>query len=103
MTDSKYPECDKLAAVREKSQMIGNFLDWLGSEKKIVLASYHDVDWTDEDGIEIDQVLFTTNTTPEKLLAEFFHIDLRKVEQERQQMLKSIRGESAARIATERA
>ena len=26
---SQYPECDKVAAVRDESQAIGNFIEWL--------------------------------------------------------------------------
>ncbi len=79
-TDEAYPECAKLAEVSGMSQAIGEFLEWMGQDTPIVLAQYG------EDGD-----LFMASTNREKLLAEFFEIDLNKVEKERRAMLDSIR------------
>ncbi len=72
------PECDKLAKVSEDSQKIGEFIDWLHSQE-IELAK-----WEDDE-------LFTIHESIEKLLAKYFEIDLVKVENERQALLKAMR------------
>ena len=83
----KYPECDKMIAVSKESHAIGNFLEWL-NEQKIVLAEY---------GTERGYrgTLFHTHVSIEKLLAQYFEIDLDKVENERRRMLKDFRRNTA--------
>ena len=82
----KYPECEKLAKVSEKSQLIGEFLEWLQNEKEIALAKWAQV----EGSVFSNSNLFLVNHT-ESLLYEFFEIDMKKVEKERKQMLKELR------------
>ena len=100
------PECDKMAAVREKSQAIGDFLEWLQSgepfqnlpfKRSIFLAAY-EVEAEDSDGEMLPEDEWCTGDTllpyaynTERLLAQFFGIDLDKVEQERRAMLEEIR------------
>ncbi len=81
---SKYPECEKMSAVKDKSQAIGEFLEWLGSEKEVFLAKWELDEYEDE---YITRFLYSA----EKLLAEFFNIDLNKVEQERRQILSELK------------
>ncbi len=79
--ESDYPECEKMEAVREKSQAIGEFIEWLQS-KNIYLLTQHE-------GMDDD---FCFSRTPiEELLAEFFGIDLAKAEKEKSAMLEDIR------------
>jgi hypothetical protein len=81
-------ECEKLLNVSDKSQVIGEFLDWLKYKKEIVLCKLvrsKSISMFEEDS---HAPIFTPN---EKLLAEYFNIDLDKVEQERRTMLKAIR------------
>ena len=40
MSESKYPEHEKLSAISDKSQACGEFIEWLGYEKGIVLAKW---------------------------------------------------------------
>ena len=82
---SQYPEHDKLSKVMDKSQMIGEFLDWLreGRRKPIHLAE------TDDFGD-----LTLANTTIQKLLAEYFKIDEERLEGEKRAMLALIRDPS---------
>ncbi len=102
----KTPELDRLGAVKDKSQAIGEFIDWLTSEKKVHLGSPHEHGptcrgWDEgrdryaprgEDRCECSTGEFIPlNTSIEKLLAEFFEIDLKKVEKERQAILDHIR------------
>lgn len=74
------PELDKMLAVKDKSQAIGEFFDWLVNDKGYVLSQYE----------EKDRRLYPTYSSIEKLLAEFFGIDLKKIEEERRAILKSL-------------
>lgn len=78
----KYPECEKMSQVRPQSQAIGEFLEWLRYEKGWVLATVPE---------EYEFTLVEASYSIEGLLAEFFGIDLDKVETERRQMLDEIR------------
>jgi sulfite reductase alpha subunit-like flavoprotein len=78
---SKYPEHDKLHEVKDKSQAIGEFLEWLGNEKRGVVCQYED----DSDY----PVPMPHNIL--QMLAEYFEIDLDKIEEEKQQMLEEMR------------
>jgi hypothetical protein len=84
----KYPECDKMIAVSKESQAIGNFLEWLG-EQGILLAEYG------TERYHRDQ-LMPKHISIEKLLAEYFEIDLDKVETERRAMLDDFRKDQEA-------
>ena len=93
----KYPECDKMKSVQPRSQLIGEFLEWLNQEKGVTLAKLHEhnADCFNEDG-ERDcgmctQSFYPIRYTIENLLAEFFEIDLEKVEREKRAMLKELR------------
>ena len=79
MLEELFPENEKIKAVKEKSQAIGEFLEWL-EEKKI-----HLVTLKGEHGYN------PVYTSTENLLAEFFNIDLDKVEEEKLQMLEELR------------
>jgi len=110
-----YPECEKLSAVSGESNKIGAFLDWL-NEQHIVLADYqehcdhiesrcagercdmdHEIgswacgkdceDYAPTSGNQ----LFPIRKPIESLLANYFEIDLAKVEKERRQILEDIR------------
>ena len=76
------PELDRLAAVSDESQAIGEFLEWLQSERNIVLAEYLNPK---------AHLLYPANVGIETLLAQYFKIDLAKVEKERRLLLQSIR------------
>jgi hypothetical protein len=91
------PELDKIRAVQERSQSIGEFLDWLYCEKHLSLCRTHEhgPDCFDPDdnericGLHAGEYLpFPYITTD--LLAEFFHIDQAEAEKERRQLLQFI-------------
>ena len=96
MTQPNYPECEKLSIVAPKSQAIGEFLEWLMVEKEIYLCKRTEpcmncrTCYDDKDGCENLQ-FDTIQENKEKLLAEFFDIDLSLVETERQALLEHIR------------
>lgn len=78
--ENQYPECEKMAVVKDKSQAIGEFLEWLECEKNWEICEYGSSD-------RLSPVILST----EQLLAEFFDIDLDKIEKERRQMLYELR------------
>lgn len=83
MNQPKCPECEKLKKVSKKSQVIGEFLDWLLGDGEYVIAEI-----VDDDG---DENLFPVHESTEQLLAAYFKIDLVKVEKERRALLDCIR------------
>jgi len=75
----RYKEHEKLQTVKDSSQTIGEFIEWCNN-KGIFLGEY---DRFDE--------LVPTRKNTETLLAEFFKIDLKKLEQEKRDMLNACR------------
>lgn len=109
-SEDKYPECNKMLAVKERSQVIGEFLEWLQSGeadstafKRRVFLATHGLETTywdqlaqeecdlPEDEWEVGDELCPFQYTTEELLAKFFGIDLAKAEKEKQAMLEEQR------------
>ncbi len=92
-----YPEHDKVHAVKDRSQACGEFLDWLGSKGIFLCKAHeHSEGCYDEDddrqrypgcGLKSEE-MFPHGTSVTKLLAEFFEIDLNKLEEEKMAMLE---------------
>jgi hypothetical protein len=78
------PECEKLAAVSEESNKIGDFIDWL-NEIDIVLCKF------DEDSERFYSIHQMHSQGINTLLAQYYGIDLDKVERERRALLDWIR------------
>ncbi len=76
------PELDKLKEVQEQSQIIGEFLDSCGF---VLCRSSNCHDWV--------PVWEPVPQSIEEILATYFKIDLKKVEQEKQSILRAIRAE----------
>ena len=76
----EYPECEKLTAVAPQSQAIGEFLVEFLPDKGIALCEL------DEDSGRWHPAHRSVND----LLAEFFGIDMDRVEQERRQILRDM-------------
>ena len=76
---SQHPEHDKLHAVVEKSQEIGEFLEWLQTHYVIATYTQYDVE------------LRPIRTSIQDLLAEYFGIDLTKLEGEKRVILNEHR------------
>lgn len=79
---SQYPEHKKLAAIRDQSQAIGEFIDTFLEEKGIVLA------WRNSSEERLMPRLVD-------LLAEYFGIDPVKLETEKRAMLDELRKEAS--------
>lgn len=75
----KYPEHEKLKLIKDQSQIIGEFLAWLQYKKKISLCT-----------IENDDYVGYYKRI-EEILANYFDIDLNKIEKEKMEMLNEIR------------
>jgi len=92
------PELDKMLKVKDRSRAIGEFLEWLREEKGYSVMRWSKRrDWAefDEDDPKGDELSdlggVHVRESTEKLLAEFFDIDLGRVEQERRALLEAIR------------
>lgn len=78
---TKYPEHEKLFNIKDKSQTVGEFLDWLSGVKGYTIC-----EWSDK-CLEYRHIWETTQL----LLEDFFNIDGTKLEAEKRQMLDEIR------------
>lgn len=74
-----YPEHEKLQLVKPKSQIIGEFLEWI-EEEGLYLSKYSESGY-------LSPYYGTTN----ELLAKYYGINLTKLEQEKKQMLNEIK------------
>lgn len=84
-------ELEKISAVKEKSQAIGEFLEWARSEG-FFLASWQHFGNPEPEGYDR---LVASNKTTNQWLAEYFEIDLNKAEEERQALLDEVRAREA--------
>lgn len=84
-------ELEKISAVKDKSQAIGEFLEWARSEG-FFLASWQHFGNPEPEGYDR---LVASNKTTNQWLAEYFEIDLNKAEEERQALLDEIRAREA--------
>lgn len=80
---TEYPEHEKLHKISDKSQAIGEFIEWLAQEKKLHLAEFAP---TSREGL-----MWHAMCDIQELLAEFFEIDRDAIEREKRQMLEEIR------------
>lgn len=107
---TNHPELDKLSRVSGDSNKIGEFLEWMQSQG-VKFAKYHIHDYGDEHDGECQPIhgneeedrefngcglitgdLVEVPMTIEENLAEYYAIDLKKVEEEKLAILKEIRG-----------
>jgi len=78
---SEYPMHDKLAAIQDESQAIGDFLSEFLPSKGYVVAHIPP---------QFHSTLVPIDSSVEALLAEYFGIDLRVLEYEKRKMLASL-------------
>ena len=80
----KYSEHEKLKEVQKESQLCEEFLEWLTNKYAFCEYNRHRSD--------DNQVLVPAGyIDKQKLLAEFFDIDLDEIEKEKRQMLEELR------------
>jgi hypothetical protein len=84
------PECEKLAAISDQSNQIGDFLNWLANQGLNICEWVNNED--DDTNEYMPEILlpagYHTSTGANRLLAKYFEIDLDKVEQERRALLE---------------
>ena len=82
---STYPEHDKMSKIADKSQAIGEFMEWLEQEKNLTLCK------PIPEGEEAAGQYWPAYTPIQNLLAEFFDIDPVALEREKRAMLDEMR------------
>lgn len=78
----EYPEHEKLRAISDQSQTVGEFVEWMG-QQGIHLGEYLHGEWS-------QARLVPTHRNTVDLLAEFFGIDQKRLEGEKRAMLASL-------------
>ena len=77
------PECDKMLAVQNESLILSEFVDWLNSKGYAICKVEETPGYPKEQWIPFRK-------SYEELLADYFGVDLKKAEQEKQAILKSL-------------
>lgn len=90
--DALYPEHARQALVLDKSQAIGEFLEWLTSEHEYVIA-----EWT-TNAVGSDD-LVPVQRPIQSWLAQYFQIDPAKIEAEKRAMIDAMRAQHEAASA----
>lgn len=97
-------EIEKVEKVADKSQAIGEFIEWLQGPKGLTICrsiTKEEVNQYREDNNERPDFsigdLIPSRQPIEALLAEYFGIDLKKVEEEKLAILNEIREKAARR------
>lgn len=85
ITPNEHPEHEKLDKIRHKSQAVGEFLDWLAEEKGVRLCTLQKVEEFS------GRQYWPIRVSNQEIIAEFFDIDLDKLDKEKQEMLDSLR------------
>lgn len=73
-----YPEHERMSTIVDKSQAIGEFLEWLNETKGYRICK------------NLAGELWPIRTDTEHLLAEYYGINLRKLESEKREMIHDI-------------
>lgn len=94
------PECERLADISKESNKIGDFLSWL-QQSGIYLTEWKDKRFFDEDGNQLKKYERDCEIEPEgyypyrksieRILADYFEIDLDLVDKERAALLEHSR------------
>ncbi len=93
-TEPTYPEHAKLEAVKDQSQVIGDFLEWLGNDRPggpIFLCERRE-------NAHVDNIWAPTGASTERLIAEYFDIDEKKLETEKRAILDAQRKANAKAV-----
>lgn len=81
-----YPEHEKLAKISDKSQLVGEFLEEWCTTKGYTLC-----EWLDDADFSAVGGYFPVRKRTDAILADYFGIDLDKIEAEKRQMLDVMR------------
>lgn len=88
-TTDPYPELEKLRQVSDESRAISGFLEWAESKgyRLVKTVTTEVVDWRGSTTTEEDEV----PANVDQALADYFGIDMDKVEAERRELLDRLR------------
>jgi hypothetical protein len=97
---TEYPEHEKLEKIMDKSQVVGEFIEWLMYIKDMHISEYHEhSDICYEDGERIcgmsENNLYPISEKADDLLAEFFGIDQKKITEEKEAMYQEMKATNA--------
>lgn len=87
---SEYPQHEKLKELGDAVHTLGNFLEWLDEQRLYICAADED-----HDG---DQVLEPTYLPKSTIVARFFKIDEKALEEEKRTMLEALRKKTGANM-----
>ncbi len=94
MSETTYPEHEKMKALNGASQTAGEFVDWMQGQG-IVFAEYQTVQRTNiltgKPLADMVETLMPKHLNIPALLADFFDIDEAKLEAEKQEMIAGLR------------
>lgn len=90
---SQFPEHDKVRVVQPQSQSIHEFIDWLANEKKIHLAEWEPNYRNGTHSSRSSSLIYARKPITE-LVAEFFEVDLKKFNAEKEQMYEALTSKS---------
>ena len=83
------PQLDKMKAVQKESQLLGEFLEWL-QEEGLVICEWHENQYVNGK-LSQPAGVYPTRRTSQQLLADYFGIDLKAADWERQALLDALR------------
>ena len=90
MSEPECPECEKLNKVADQYRVIGEFLEWLQVERRVALCKREQADQFGE--------YRRIRTPTSELLAEYFNVDLKKVDEERRALVEHIRSTMSTQV-----
>lgn len=86
--EEQYPEHTRLHAVKDKAQVVGEFIEWM-HEQGVVFCQFSE---HGTQHFESHEQLY--NRPIEEIVARFFEIDRDKLEQEKRAMLEDLRSKA---------
>lgn len=88
----KYPEHALFESIQNEAEIIGPFMDWLRSEKGIVLHQWREVAYEGSYGtIKKTESFVSIDESTRELLAEYYGIDYEAYRAEKDAMLEEVR------------
>ncbi len=95
------PELDKLSKIKDKSQLIGEFLDWLRSTKHYEIAEWlYPNEGEEPIDSEAEKRLYPArhgnHGLIEELLADFFQLNLKQIDAEKEAIYQQIKEQAKA-------
>lgn len=94
----KTPELNRLAEVSVTSTTIGEFIDWLHNDQKLRLCEWREEVRRGHDRDYAPEGFYEDSRSIEQLLADYFKIDLKKIEAERRALLAAMQDDDIPKL-----